>query len=88
MTGGMDARTALAQLDDLFEELEELLKRSEAAEGLAERSVNSSIALVAAQGLRAYVKGNKEQAADDLATAAEEVKARLAAARERGDVSN
>jgi hypothetical protein len=45
--------------------------------------VNTSIALLAAQGLQAYVRGNKAQAADDLATAAEELGARLELARKQ-----
>jgi hypothetical protein len=46
--------------------------------------VNTSIALLAAQGLHAYLRGNKAQAAFDLATAAEELGASLEHARKHG----
>lgn len=84
----MDEKTVLAHLEDLFQELEELLKRSDAGESFAARGVNTSIALVAAHGLHAYLKGDKERAAEDLATAAEEVQSRLAASRQRSSESN
>lgn len=77
----MDEKTLLAHLDDLFKELDELLKRPEAAEAFAARGVNTSIALVAAHGLLAYLQGDRERAAEDLGTAAEEVASRLEASR-------
>ncbi len=84
----MDEKTLHANLDDLFRELEELIKRSDAAEAFAARGVNTSIALVGAHGLLAYLRGDKERAAEDLGTAAEEVKSRLEASRERNSESN
>lgn len=71
------------RLDSLLSELEHLLKAPEVGLGLGARGVNTSIALLAAQGLHAYVQGNKAQAVDDLATAAEELGARLELARKR-----
>ena len=70
-------------LDSLLSELEHLLKSPEAGLGLSARGVNTSIALLAVQGLRAYLHGNKAQAIDDLATAAEELGARLELVRKR-----
>jgi hypothetical protein len=65
------------QLDTLLMEVEKLLKRPDVSLSLGARGVNVSIALIAAQGLHAYVLGNKSQAAEDLATAADELGARL-----------
>ena len=84
----VDDRTLKAELTDLFRELEEILKRPDTGEILTQAGVNTSIALVAAQGLAAYLTGDKLRAADDLATAAEEIEARLDAARERNSQSN
>jgi hypothetical protein len=72
------------RVDTLLSELEHLLKSPEVALGLGARGVNTSIALLAAQGLHAYLRGNKAQAVDDLATAAEELGARLEHARKHG----
>jgi hypothetical protein len=76
--GGWEQR-----LDSLLGELQQLLKAPEVGLGLGARGVNTSIALLAAQGLQAYVHGNKAQAVDDLATAAEELGARLELARKQ-----
>jgi hypothetical protein len=64
----------------LIDQIEDLLKDPGIGARLTSRGINASLALVAAQGLRAYLEGNKRQAADDLATAAEEIEARLAGA--------
>jgi hypothetical protein len=37
----------------------------------------ASLALLVADALHAYLKGNKKEAAEDLSTAAEEIAARL-----------
>lgn len=84
----MDEPALYALIDDLFRELEELIKRSDTAEAFAGRGVNTSIALVAAHGLAAYLRGDKARAAEDLSTAAEEVSSRLEASRARGSESN
>lgn len=81
MTDGTDG--AEARLDGLLEEFEKLLKRNEVGLALGARGVNVSIALTAVQGLRAYMRGNKAQAAEDLATAADELGARLEYVRKR-----
>jgi hypothetical protein len=73
------------ELDGLLAEIEHRLKNPEVAVSLGERGVNTSIALVATQGLRAYVRGNKAEAAEDLATAADELDARLQFARRKSE---
>jgi hypothetical protein len=71
---------------ELFDELEDLVKRPENGAELSERGINSSLVLLTVQGLRAYLKGDSKTAADDLGTAADEMSARLSErmARERG----
>ena len=43
---------------------------------LCRSGVNASIAMLVTDGLRAYLKGEKSRAADDLLTAAEEIAAK------------
>jgi CHASE3 domain sensor protein len=73
---------ALSELDDLFAELDTLLKNEECGEALAALGVNVSLAMTAASGLHAYLLGKKEEAAEDLETVAEEIRARIDASRE------
>ena len=61
-------------------ELEALLKRGDLGQALVGRGVNTSLALLAVDGLRAYLSGDRAQAADDLGTVAEEIASRLAGA--------
>jgi hypothetical protein len=61
----------------LFEELEDLLKNGDVIGALTARGVNASLALTAIDGLRAYLAGDKADAAEDLALVAEEIRARL-----------
>jgi hypothetical protein len=70
------------EIDDLFDELDTLLKSAEAGAELAENGVNVSLAIVAADGLRAYLHGDKAKAAEELSTAAEEITSRMQAARD------
>jgi hypothetical protein len=79
----MDEAKALAELDDLFDELDQLLKNVDCGAALASKGVNVSLALVAAEGLRAYLKGDKARAAEELGTAAEEIAARMRLNAER-----
>ena len=72
------ARMVLKEVDQLFDELDDLLKNEDVQHTLGELKVNSSIALLAADGLRAYLKGDKETAMEDLSTAAEEIAQRFA----------
>lgn len=68
-----------AELDAVLDDLEGLLKNGEVTQALAARGVNTSLALTALAGLRAYLAGDKAGAAEDLGTVAEEITARLAA---------
>jgi hypothetical protein len=61
----------------LLQEIESLLKHPTVAMDLGRGGINVSIALIAVQGLEAYVQGNRIRAQEDLATAAEEIKARI-----------
>ena len=66
------------EIDDLFDEIDALLKNRDVGIELAEKGVNISLAIVAADGLRAYLHGDKAKAAEELSTAAEEISTRLA----------
>ena len=70
-----------AEIDGLFDDFDQLLKHPEVGAVLTERGVNVSLAIVAADGLRALLKGEKERAIEDLKTAAEEIEGRLALSR-------
>lgn len=72
---------ARKELDEVFEDLVTLLKNPEVGAELANDGVNISLAIVGAEGLAAYIRGEKERAADDLGTVAEEITARLAASK-------
>ena len=78
-SGGVAAIDPSREIGEVFDDLEELLKNGDVGSVLSTRGINTSLALVAVQGLRAYLTGNKAQAADDLATVAEEIKARMEA---------
>jgi hypothetical protein len=73
------ADSAEKELTDLMEELDMLLKNPEVVALLTARGVNSSLALLIADALGSYVRGDKKEAAEDLGTAAEEISARLLA---------
>lgn len=80
----MSERTlALKELDDVFEDLVTLLKNPEVGAELTARGVNTSLAIVGAEGLAAYVHGEKARAAEDLSTVAEEIAARLRSSAEK-----
>lgn len=66
------------ELESVFADLEELLKNPDVGAVLAERGVNISLAIVAADGVRAYLRGDRARAAEELSTAAEEIATRLA----------
>jgi hypothetical protein len=71
-----DSEIALKELDDVLDDLDILLKRNDVGATLADRGVNIALALTAAHGLRAYLRGDKVTAVEDLGTAAEEIAAR------------
>jgi hypothetical protein len=77
-----DLPLPLRELDEVLEDLVTLLKNSEVGAELTARGINVSLAIVGAEGLAAYVHGEKARAADDLLTVAEEIKSRLAAGAE------
>ncbi len=70
------ARRGLQELDDVFEDLDALLKNPDVADALSARGVNLSLALTAAFGLRAYLHGDKATAIEDFSTVAEEIASR------------
>lgn len=72
---------ARKELDEVFEDLVSLLKNPEVGAELTNDGVNVSLAIVGAEGLAAYLRGEKERAAEDLGTVAEEIAARLALAK-------
>jgi hypothetical protein len=65
------------ELEDVIDELVALLKNPDVVGALAERGVNASLALVALEGIGAYLVGDKAQAAEDLKCVAEEIEGRL-----------
>ena len=75
-----DTESAGAELAELLDELDSVLKHPEVDALLTARGINTSLALLVADGLRAYLEGRKKDAADDLSTAAEEIAARLSMA--------
>lgn len=70
------------EIDDLFQELGQLLKNPDVGALLADRGVNVSLALLAADGLHAYLRGEKSRAAQDFSDFAHEVESRIAQSRE------
>jgi hypothetical protein len=68
-------QTADKELDEVMEELDALLKNPDVGAELTARGINTSLALLVADALHAYLKGNKREAAEDLSTAAEEIDA-------------
>jgi hypothetical protein len=77
-----DAKGPLGELSTVLGELDTLLKNPDVGAALAERGVNISLALVGVEGLRAYLEGDKQRAAEEFGTLAEEVTARLETSRE------
>ncbi|HEY4015937.1 MAG TPA: hypothetical protein VGM06_21520 [Polyangiaceae bacterium] len=71
-------KTLIAELDAVFDELDVLLKKPEVGAELASAGVNVSLALTVADGLRAYVHGEKGRALLELGTATDEIAARMA----------
>ncbi len=71
------------EIDGLFDDFDQLLKNPEVGAVLTDRGVNISLAIIAADGLRALLKGEKERAVEDLSTVAEEVQGRLLLSRLR-----
>lgn len=72
-----ESSQAMRELDEVLDDLEALLKNNDAGAELAARGVNVALALTAVAGLRAYLKGDKVAALEDLGTAVEEIAARV-----------
>jgi hypothetical protein len=72
---------AMKEIDDVFEDLDSLLKNPEVAGELIAGGVNTSLAIVAAEALKAYLAGDKARAAEDFEMVAEEISTRLQASR-------
>jgi len=79
-------KSATAEFEEVFHELDVLLKNPEIGAELADRGVNVSLAMTLADGLRAYLQGDKEKALLELATATDEIAARMTRS-ERGALS-
>jgi hypothetical protein len=73
---------ASKEIEAVLDDLEALLKNGDVIGALTQKGVNASIALLAINGIRAYLAGKKAEAAEDLGTAAEEIQGRLASRRE------
>jgi hypothetical protein len=71
------AKSPLSEIEDVFEELDQLLKNAEVGGELAAKGVNVSLALTLADGLRAYLQGDKQKALLELGTATDEIAARM-----------
>jgi hypothetical protein len=68
---------SVATITRLLSDVEGLLKHPSISVELGNRGINASIALLAVQGLTAYVEGNRLRAQEDFATAAEEILTRM-----------
>lgn len=77
----VDETVAMKELREVFEDLDTLLKNPEVGAVLTTRGINVSLAIVAAEALLAYVEGDRERAAEDFDTVAEEIATRLAATK-------
>jgi len=66
----------LGEIDDVFDELETLLKNPDVGTELAAKGVNTSLAMLAMDGLAAYLRGDKAKAVEELTQFVEEVRAR------------
>jgi hypothetical protein len=75
------SKSGVDEIDDVFEELEVLLKNPDVGAELANRGVNISLAMTLADGMRAYLHGDKEKAILELGTAHDEIASRLARSR-------
>jgi hypothetical protein len=78
----VDVKTSLGKLEELLTELEAVLKKPDVGAELAAAGVNVSLALVATDGLSAYLHGDKQRAAEEFDTLAEEISTRLEASKE------
>lgn len=68
----------MAETHELFRKIDAFLKHGDVQQVLTLRGINTSLAMVIADALKAYVLGNKEKAIEDLSLAAEEIAQRYA----------
>ena len=73
-------KRGLAELAEVLEDLDSLLKNPDVGVELNDKGVNTSLAMTIVEGLRAYVRGDKQGALLELGTATEEIATRMAAA--------
>jgi hypothetical protein len=78
----MDSKRVDDEIAGLFDDIDRLLKNVDVVAVLTDRGVNVSLAITAADGLRAYLQGEKARAAEDFSLVGEEIAARLTAAKE------
>jgi hypothetical protein len=71
------SRSGADEIEDVFEELDALLKNPDVGHELAQKGVNISLAMTLADGLRAYLHGDKKKALLEIGTATDEIAARL-----------
>ena len=83
-----DETAAMRELREVFEDLDTLLKNPDVGADLTSRGINVSLAIVAAEALFAYVEGDRERAAEDFDTVAEEIATRLKASKSGKDGSS
>jgi hypothetical protein len=72
------AKAPIDEIDAVFDELDTLLKNVDVGSALTENGVNTSLAMILADGLRAYLHGDKKKALLELGTATDEIAARMA----------
>ncbi|MFO0589982.1 MAG: hypothetical protein U0441_20740 [Polyangiaceae bacterium] len=66
-----------SEIDAVLGELNDLLKNGDVGSALATKGINASVALLAAQALSSYLRGDKQQAAEDFQAVSEEIRDRL-----------
>lgn len=65
------------EIEAVLGELNDLLKNGDVGTALAVKGINASVALLAAQALSSYLRGEKAQAAEDFQAVSEEIRDRL-----------
>jgi hypothetical protein len=73
VTEPLEGRTPIVRL---LEDAASLLKNPQFAIDFGRRGINTSVALIAIQGVVAYLRGDKARAVEDLSTAVDEIRAR------------
>ncbi len=68
------------EIEVVLGELDDLLKNGDVGTALAGKGINASVALLASQALASYLRGEKQQAAEDFQAVSEEITDRLSLA--------